>query len=124
LQDLKLELDFRHVAGYVTGDDGEGPPVDVPAVMKRLDTIKRMCKSDVPSDLVRTHSSLRIICEALRLVAASTHFIIFFCSSFSLSSVSFELTYSSSSPISFSLIFSSVSRAAPSWSSTSCCVST
>lgn len=52
LQELKLELDFRHVAGYVTGDDGEAPPLDVPTVMKRLDTIKRMCKSDVPSDLV------------------------------------------------------------------------
>ena len=52
LQDLKTELDFRHVAGFVTGDDGETPPIDVPGITKRLDPIKRMCKSDVPTDLV------------------------------------------------------------------------
>jgi hypothetical protein len=82
LQDLKLELDFRHVAGYVTGDDGEGPPVDVPAVMKRLETIKRMCKSDVPSDLVRPRSFLRIVCEALHWsllqLLLALFFVIFF----------------------------------------------
>jgi hypothetical protein len=59
LAELQVELAYQHVSGFVTGEDGESAPVDVPMVKKRLETIKEACKSEVPVDLVELYTLLR-----------------------------------------------------------------
>ena len=59
LRDLLCELKFQKVAGFVTGDEGETPPVDVSFVLKRFEVVKQAVRSEFPSDLAELFHLLK-----------------------------------------------------------------